>query len=178
LAEKERRRARAKAERPMPSNAKDDGSGAVVSGVSENWFVITVRIAEFTEALSVTVRLVAAEEKFGMLSLSMVLEEADRESPFGDSISMTPNAGEGIVGNVDPLIVSDASVIGSFAGAVMVNAIVALAEPKLTSDGSKVSPGLFTSVTGETGVWSGITPVAVTPEMVLSFTVQVKPLAV
>jgi hypothetical protein len=159
----------------MPSNARDDGSGTPATGVSENWFVTDNRIAELTEALSVTVRLVAAEEKL-VLSLSMVLEEADRESPF-DSVSVSPNTGEGIVGNSDPEIASDASVIGSFAGAVMVNEIVAPAELRLTSPISKVSPGLFTSVTGVTGTWKGATPVAVTPEIVLSFTVQLKPLA-
>jgi len=121
LAEEERRRARAKAERPTPSNTSDDGSGAPVTGVSENWFVTETRTEPpLLETLSITLKLVAAEEKL-LLSLSLVFElvtEADRDVPF-DSISVSPKWGE-VPEPSCPVIASDASVIGSLDGAVMV----------------------------------------------------------
>ena len=54
-----RRRTNPSAERPTPSSANEDGSGAAV-GVSENRFVNEVKLPECTDSAFVTVRLVAA----------------------------------------------------------------------------------------------------------------------
>ena len=64
-----RRRTKPSVEIPMPSSAKDDGSGTE-AGVSENWFLMSVTRAKgfgFV-IVSVTVRLVAAAKV--MLSIS------------------------------------------------------------------------------------------------------------
>ena len=54
-----RRRTNPSTERPTPSSASEDGSGAAV-GVSENRFVNEVKLPECTDSAFVTVRLVAA----------------------------------------------------------------------------------------------------------------------
>ena len=77
-----RRRTKARAGRPMPKSAKDDGSG-VETGVSENRFS-TVR-SKLASIASVKVRLVRAAK----VRLAVGAEvETDRDWPF-ESVSVT-----------------------------------------------------------------------------------------
>lgn len=149
----------------MASNAKDAGSGAVVIGVSEKWCITSDNIASpVAERLSVTLRLVPAEK----VVLSPIGPEAESDLPF-ESISVTAKLAP------PPTICSDAPVMGSLDGAVIVNEMVPmLSETK--SPNMKWRPGLFASVSGRTSVKPGSTaPETDIPEMVLSFTVQLKP---
>ena len=113
MVETERLRARAKAEKPTPSNAKDDGSGVAVAGVSENWFVMLNRPPTY---VSVTVRLGVGAK--AMLAVGED-SEAERVLPF-ERVSVTWN----VTPALSKTTASDASVIGSLAGAVIVNRIV------------------------------------------------------
>jgi hypothetical protein len=114
------------------------------------------------------VRLVVAAKVVFALSTEF---EAERDLPF-ESVSVSLNDPGGAV----PVSVREASVIGSFEGAVMAYEIVSLRAAVETNNRSNFSPGSFVTSTGSTVTSLGGTTEELLfdiPEIVLSRTVQV-----
>src|SRR5262249_49679257 len=114
--ERFRRPTKPNADRPTPSSANDaNGEGfgtGTATGVSENRFsIVSISCPVPRDRASITLRLVTAAKVMGA---GFKLEfEAERDWPFGKPVSVTAN-------DPIPVIASDASVIGSLGGAVMV----------------------------------------------------------
>src|SRR5262249_9438793 len=144
-----RRRTTPSAGRPMPRRANEDGSGTAAVGVSENRFsIVSISCPNPRDRASVTLRLVAAVEVMGWW---VKLEfEVGRDLPFGKPVSVTAN-------DPIPVIASDASVIGSLDGAVMVYEIEEAME---TAPGPKsnFSPGSPVTSTGVTVILGATAP--------------------